>query len=98
MRAEVGKWPDLLDMDYINGLPQPLYWLDGPKWVWPVHDFEVGSGCFRIDVMGRLDVKHIGDATQFRDASGKVHLADDFYLDPECWVERASPRQGTEHG
>ncbi len=87
--------PDLLDMDYINGLPQPLFLMDGPKWTWPVNDIEVQTGLFRIDVMGRLEVKRIGDAIRFRDSDGTVHLADDLYLDPECWIERASASGGT---
>ncbi len=89
---------DLLDMDYINSLPQPLFWLDGPNWVWPVNDFEVETGLFRIDVMGRLDVKHIGEAIRFRDSDGTVHLADDLYLDPECWIERAASERADARG
>lgn len=86
--------PDLLDMDYINSLPQPLFWLDGPQWVWPVNEIDVETGLFRIDVMGRLEVKYIGEAIRFRDSDGTVHLADDLYLDPECWVARTAGNEG----
>lgn len=78
---------DLLDMDYINSLPQPFlaqqYGDHGDDWLWPVHDIEVQTGLVRIDVCGKLDTKHIGDFKIFRDANGKNHDADDFYADAE---------------
>jgi hypothetical protein len=74
---------DLLDMDYINSLPQPLWARTGRDWWWPVHDIDVETGLFRIDVCGKLDVLHIGGVLVFRDANGKEHDADDFYVDAE---------------
>jgi Lar family restriction alleviation protein len=79
---------DKLDMAYINSLPQPFCLRQvGDKEWWPVHDIEVETGLVRIDVCGRLQVLHVGDAAQFRDGSGKLHDAEDFYTDSE----RASP-------
>lgn len=84
---------DVLDMDYINSLPQPLFWLDG-AWVWPVNDFEVETGLFRIDVLGKLEVKHIGEALKFRDADGNVHPVGDLYLDRDSWETRTDRESG----
>lgn len=76
---------DLLDMDYINSLPQPLW--DGD---WPVHDIDVQTGCYRIDVCGLLEARHIGGCITMTDAAGKQHYVSDFYSDPECWEDRAA--------
>jgi hypothetical protein len=74
--------PDLLNMALINSLPQPLFVREcGSKDWWPVHDIEVETGLYRIDVCGLLDVKSIGGAAEFRDANGVVHDSDDFYLE-----------------
>jgi hypothetical protein len=77
--------PDLLDMAYINSLPQPFFVRQfGDKdFRWPVHDIDVETGLYRIDVCGMLDVCHIGDAAQFRDADGVIHDSADFYTDSE---------------
>ena len=80
---------DLLDMAYINSLPQPIILIKSGGWDWPVNDFEVATGLFRIDVMGKLEVRHIGEAFRFRDADGKEHRAGDFYADPESWETRS---------
>lgn len=85
---------DLLDMDYINSLPQPLFLMERQDIEWPVHDFEVESGLFRIDVCGLLQVKHIGGAIRFRDCNGTVHWADDLYADPACWIDRGDHGEG----
>lgn len=77
-----GMW-DLLDIDYINSLPQPL-WDDG----WPVYDIDVQSGAYRIDVCGLLEVRHISGCLGMIDSTGKYHYSEDFYLDPECWIKR----------
>lgn len=77
---------DLLDMDYINSLPQPFmaeYWVNDKRYWWPVNDFEVQTGLYRIDVCGLLQVCHIGDHFVFMDGSGKEHNYEDFFADSE---------------
>lgn len=78
---------DLLDADYINSLGQ-LFLFSGNGWDWPVHDFEVETGLFRIDVMGMLDVMHVGSVWRFRTAGGTVVDVGDLYCDPESWETR----------
>ena len=72
---------DLLNMTYINCLPQPftavLYGGDE----WPLYDICVETGIVRIDVCGMLEIKHIGDIKIFRDMDGVNHDPDDFYLE-----------------
>ena len=72
---------DVLDMAYINSLPQPFIGrtLNGGNW--PINDFEVASGMIRIDVCGLLEVKTISDFTSFRDGDGVEHPAIGFYSD-----------------
>lgn len=78
---------DLLDMTYINSLPQPFmaqkFGDKGDDWLWLVHDIEVQTGLLRIDISGMLDTLHIGDIKRFKDIDGKWHDADDFYIDAE---------------
>jgi len=74
---------DLLDMDYINSLVLPL-WDDG----WPVHDIEVQTGLYRIDVCGLLEVRNIRDCISMKDANGKFVYVGDLHVDPEMWEER----------
>ena len=83
--TETASRPDLLDMAYINSLPQPFFVRQfGDKdFSWPVYDIEVETGLYRIDVCGKLQACHIGDAAQFRDANGVVHDSADFYLDAD---------------
>lgn len=82
---------DLLDMAYINSLPQPflaqMYGSKGDDWLWPVEVIDVQTGCMRIYVCGKSDRCHIGDIKRFKDDSGKWHDSDDFYSD----AERAAP-------
>lgn len=66
---------DLLNMDYINGLPQ--LWVDG----WPVCDIDVETGLFRIDVCGLFEARHIGSVISFTDADGVDHDPETFYLE-----------------
>jgi hypothetical protein len=80
---------DLLCLDYINSLPQPFVarFYGGSEW--PLHDIDVETGLLRIDVCGKLDVKHIGEVREFVDAEGRTHDADDFYTaepDAEVWL------------
>lgn len=72
---------DTLDMAYINSLPLPFIGRTlGGKW-WPIHDFEVETGLVRIDVCGKLVVKHVGDFTAFRDGAGVERSSEAFYVD-----------------
>ena len=54
---------DLLNMEFINSLPQPLLMQEwgsrGDDWLWPVESIDVQSGIMRIDVCGMLQVKDI---------------------------------------
>lgn len=85
---------DLLDMDYINSLPHPfLGRMLGGAW-WPIYDFEVQTGLVRIDVCGKLDVKHIGDFTAFRDGAGVERSSAAFYTDANE-EERAAIEKST---
>lgn len=80
---------DLLDMAYINSLPQPL-WAGTWGHNWPVYDICVQTGLMRLDVCGKLDITHIDKHITVKDATGKVHYTGDLYLDPENWEERAA--------
>jgi hypothetical protein len=72
---------DLLDIDYINSLPQPLIgvFFSGDRW--PIVDIDVQTGVLRIDVCGKLQVMRIGDAKEFVDADGGIHDSESFYID-----------------
>jgi len=73
---------DRLDIDYINSLPQ--LW-DGN---WPVHDIEVETGLYRIDVCGILEVRHIDRCISMHDGYGKTYYVGDFELDQSLWEDR----------
>lgn len=75
---------DLLRMDYINSLPQPFFarFCGDTTW-WPVNDFDVATGLMRIDVCGKLQVKHFCEVVEIRDGDHKSHEPDTFYLDDE---------------
>lgn len=72
---------DLLRMNYINSLPQPFIAKCYGGSEWPVYDIDVETGLLRLDVVGKLDVSHIGNVRAFVDAEGVEHDADDFYLE-----------------
>lgn len=76
---------DKLRMDYINSLPQPfLVRFAGDKeWKQPVLEICVETGCMTIDVIGKSQPMHIGDAMEFVDADGVSHDLDSFYSDYE---------------
>ncbi len=87
--------PDLLDMDWINSLPQPIlagYKVNGKRYWLPVNDFEVQTGLYRIDVCGKLDVCHIGDHFVFMDGNGKEHDYEDFFLDSDRAINAKTAR------
>jgi len=73
---------DLLNMEFINSLPHPLWVQSLGSW-WPVHDIEVETGLFRIDACGMLDVLHISGVSTFRDSAGNMHDSDSFYLEDD---------------
>jgi hypothetical protein len=72
---------DMLRMDYINSLPQPLFvsQYGSRDWWWPVHDIEVQTGLLRIDVCGKLQVLRFGEIAAVRDAGGCEYNPDAFY-------------------
>ncbi len=74
---------DKLRMDYINSLPQPFIARLCGGSEWPVHDIDVETGLIRLDVMGKLDVSHIGNVREFVDADWQTHDPDTFYSDWE---------------
>ena len=74
---------DLLNIDFINSLPQPLWvrqWGD-KEFLWPLYEICVETGLMRIDVCGKLDNLQIGDVAQFRDDYGTVYDSEEFYLE-----------------
>lgn len=73
---------DLINMELINSLPQPL-WVseNGKDWWWPVQDIDVQSGLVRIDVCGILQVNHLSHWLYMRDDAQVIHDPDDFYLE-----------------
>lgn len=70
---------DLLNMDLINSLPQPLWGKQFGNW-WPIHDICVQTGMARIDVCGMLEVTHFAAFMEIKDDSGKIHDTEDWYL------------------
>lgn len=72
---------DLLKADFIDSLPQPLIahlWGGGR---WPVYDISTETGLVRIDVVGMLEIIHIGDIKCIKDDAGVMHEVDDFYVE-----------------
>lgn len=91
--SEIKHTDDLLDMDWINSLPQTLMAGDsscGKRIWWPVNDFEVQTGLYRIDVCGLLQVCHIGDHFVFMDGNGVEHSYEDFFVDSERAIAAAA--------
>lgn len=75
---------DILDMDLINSLPQPLWGSEnGKDWWWPIIDICVQTGLCRIDVCGKSQSMHILDFSLIRDDGQTAHEPDTFYLDCE---------------
>lgn len=73
---------DLLNIDLINSLPQPL-WVSrkGKGWWWPVYDICVETGLVRIDVCGKLQANHITEWWYVRDDAQVIHETETFYLE-----------------
>lgn len=72
---------DILDMEYINSLPQPFIGRTFSNGEWPVYDIDVETDCVRIDVCGLLEIKRISDFIFFVDDLGAIHPRDGFYID-----------------
>lgn len=74
---------DLLNIDFINSLPQPLWVRQWGRtdFDWPLYEICVETGLMQIDVCGKLDNLHIGDVAQFRDDHGTVYDSEEFYLE-----------------
>ena len=80
---------DLLNIERINSLPQPLFIrLCGDRVLWPLDHIDVETGLLKFDVCGLLQRGHIGEVVEFVDADGKHHDPDTFYSD---WL----PEEGT---
>jgi hypothetical protein len=76
---------DLLRIEFINTLPQPLWvrqW-GRQSFDWPLHEICVETGLMQIDVCGKLDNLHIGDVAQFKDDAGNIYDSEMFYTDYE---------------
>lgn len=69
---------DLLLMDKINALPQPLRAKISGTF-WEVHDIDVETGLMRINVSGLLEVTTFSSCTSIKDMEGVEHNPDDFY-------------------
>lgn len=82
---------DKLRMDFINSLPQPiLVRLCGDTVWWPVNDFEVETALLRIDVVGVLEVKSMGEVVEIKDGDHVAHAVESFYSDwPEAYLDTA---------
>ena len=78
---------DILNMEYINRLPQPFMALMYGGDEWPVYDIDVETGLLRIDVVGKIQLMHIGDVHFFRDIDGVKHDSDTFYLPEQSHYE-----------
>jgi hypothetical protein len=72
---------DVLDMTYINSLPQPIIGIEFGGSEWSVIDIDVSTGLLRIDVCGLFQVMEISDFKKFRDGNGVERLSDAFYSD-----------------
>jgi hypothetical protein len=72
---------DKLDFDAINALSMPFWARFCGGDIWPVYDIDVETGLMRIDVCGLLQVMHFADVIEIRDADGRAHDSDDFWLD-----------------
>ena len=74
---------DVLRMDYINSLPQPLIANFYNLGDWLVDSIDVETGLMRIYVCGLCETKHIGGVSYFIDAKGNKHDPETFYLEYE---------------
>ena len=73
---------DKLNLDKINSLPQP--WLIAHFFggdTWPVESIDVQTGLMRIDVCGKLDLKHFAEVKILEDGDGIMHDSEIFWSD-----------------
>lgn len=94
IKASNNRPGDLLDMDWINSLPQPLFVTKHSRdYLWPVIDIEVETGLLRIDVVGLSETWHWGDVWLVQDGAGREYEGYAFYSDaiPEEREPIASP-------
>ena len=68
---------DILDMQKINSLPQPLSTEDG----YYFETIDVQTGLVRVDVGGMIDFGEFSDFITIFDGDGVEHRTEDFYLD-----------------
>jgi hypothetical protein len=75
---------DILNMELINSLPQPLFGKGyGRDHWWPIVDIDVETGLCRIDVCGLLEVRQFSDFRYIRDDAQTLHEPDRFYLNED---------------
>ena len=80
---------DLLRIDHINSLPQPLMARTFGGGDWEVEFICVETGCMRINVCGPSQNTHIDEVLYFVDDAGTKHSTDSFYSDFEEEVQEA---------
>ena len=73
---------DLLRIDHINSLQQPLQVREyGSDTWWELHDICVETGLLRFLVGGLLQRSHISEIAAFKGMDGIEHDPDTFYTD-----------------
>ena len=72
---------DILNMEYINSLPQPFLARMAGGGEWEVDTICVETGLMKLNVCGMLDNSHISEVIEFTDIDGNKHDPDDFWLD-----------------
>lgn len=77
------KEKDVLDAEYINSLPQPL-WDRG----YQIVNIDVQTGLYKIDVCGMIDIKNLLKIRSIFDGNGNEHLIEDLLTDEKHWINR----------
>ena len=74
---------DLLKLDAINSLPQPLYirFYGDKNTMWPVESIDTETGCARIDVCWMLQTTHISEFSYMQTSDGDVVDIESLYCD-----------------
>ena len=70
---------DLLKLDALNALPQPLFgqFCGGDKW--HIFDIEAQTGLLKINVAGMTEIRRFSELMSIIDADNHEHDPDDFY-------------------